>query len=401
MAAKALPALMEMYRQQRAFWPSLCTVLSKLGGARIEPKDFELSRLDPYLNLRLAITDDAGQVQRVTRNVVHVRPASSPSDHLPKKLGSLGQQPDWVTKAWTQFEVDSLPERWVVTHDGVRVERYVALVDRGNKVEVEFYDEPLPAAAMIPLGLMRLFALADHRELRSQVQHLPGAAQSQLQLHACIPGNTWRDSVSDLLCRLAFVEPSNLGFDTSPVWTRQAFEDRRRERVRRLSMAAAEIGGWLPRFAKSYHDLKLGLPQAAKSWEANLADVQQQLAGLMPPNFLWYTPWEWLREYPRYLEAIRHRIGRWKGGGVSVDTQAMAKVRHYEELFVKELSRTTRYALAISTSGNGGQVWPLGPLAKLRWMIEEYRVSLFAQQLGTRESVSPKRLDKLVEACQA
>jgi ATP-dependent helicase HrpA len=401
MAAKAMPALMEMYRQQRAFWPSLCTVLSKLGEVRLEPKDFELNRLDPYLNLRLAITDDAGQVQKVTRNVASVRPTPSPTDLLPKKLVSRGQQPDWVAKAWTQFEVDTIPQRWVVTHDAVRVERYVALVDRGNQVEVEFYDEPLPAAAMMQLGVMRLFAMANHRELRSQVQHLPGAAQAQLQLHACIPGNTWRDSMADLICRLAFVEPSNLGVDTSPVWTRQAFEDRQRERVRRLSMAAAEVGGWLPRFAKSYHELKLGLPRAAKGWEANLADVERQLAGLTPPNFLWYTPWEWLREYPRYLEAIRHRIGRWQGGGIAVDTQAMAKLHQYEEFFFKELRRTTRYGLATSISGTGGQLWPLGPLAKLRWMIEEYRVSLFAQQLGTRESVSPKRLDKLVEACQA
>jgi ATP-dependent helicase HrpA len=118
---------------------------------------------------------------------------------------------------------------------------------------------------------------------------------------------------------------------------------------------------------------------------ASFDDLRAQLKGLVHPGFLRDTPYQRLTELPRYLKGMRLRAERLK-----LDP-GRDQARMLEVLpFAEALQRARE-------QGRAGQPdWQA-----LRWALEELRVSLFAQELGTRETVSPKRLAKLLEAARA
>ena len=120
---------------------------------------------------------------------------------------------------------------------------------------------------------------------------------------------------------------------------------------------------------------------AAKFNEA-ADDVRQQLQELMTDDFLAATPWLWLEHFPRYLKAICQRLEKLRHGGQARDGQAMQEMAPQLELLYQ---RTESHR-------QRGIVDP--QLETFRWMLEEFRVSLFAQQLGTSQSVSTRRLEK-------
>jgi ATP-dependent helicase HrpA len=117
------------------------------------------------------------------------------------------------------------------------------------------------------------------------------------------------------------------------------------------------------------------------------ADLVSQLRALIYPGFLAATPITWLSHYPRYLQGIQLRIDRAGRDGGDRDAQRHAQYHPYWAAYVK--------------FANGRRPDELPPsVERLRWMIEEWRVSLFAQELGTAETVSDKRIQKQWEECQ-
>jgi ATP-dependent helicase HrpA len=110
-------------------------------------------------------------------------------------------------------------------------------------------------------------------------------------------------------------------------------------------------------------------------------DLREQLARLTPENFLVETPWRWLVHYPRYLLAMQVRLEKLASSGHRRDAQAMAQLTPY-------LARYGERCRLETDTGIDAE------LAAYRWMLEEYRVSLFAQQLGTSIKISSQRLEK-------
>jgi ATP-dependent helicase HrpA len=113
-----------------------------------------------------------------------------------------------------------------------------------------------------------------------------------------------------------------------------------------------------------------------------LQDAHEQLARLLAPGFLVRTPWNWLLHMPRYLQAVSRRLEKLTGGGHVRDQQQLPDLRVranrcFERLRQHEERRVFDPALET-----------------YRWMLEEYRVLLFAQDFGTALPVSQKRLDK-------
>jgi ATP-dependent helicase HrpA len=403
-AAKAMPRLAEYRAKQAPFWPSLCNVLGQLAGERIQTSDFELDRLDPHLKIRLEIVDQAGKVVQATRELSGRSPTKAVVSAASSTI-TPETRPEWYRDQMTTFEIDTVPRSIIVSQQGLRLERHVGLVDHGTFVRPELFDDPKHADIAMYGGLLRLFALADHRELRSQISYLPQYEDCQLWLADRLGSDRLRRELEDMIARLAFLEGDSSSCSAGGIWSRGEFEARRVDRVRRISMAAAEVGKWLPKFAQNYHGLRLAMQSTAPAWKSNIEDVREQVDRLFQSKFMIYTPWPWLKEFPRYLSALQHRIGRLKTAGVSQDTQQIDKVRVYETDLQKRLESQANMGFRVRSSDikdpTSETIWPTGKLAEYRWMIEEYRVSLFAQQLGTRVSISPKRLDKLREECDS
>jgi ATP-dependent helicase HrpA len=131
---------------------------------------------------------------------------------------------------------------------------------------------------------------------------------------------------------------------------------------------------------ESYQQAKLTI-ERNKPHPAAL-EAAEHLARLTPSGFLTTTDWNALREYPRYFRAVPMRLEKLRSGGEAADRQGVAELEKYWQDYVK---RRELHELA-------GIADP--ELEVFRWMIEEYRVSLFAQRLGTAMKVSPQRLDR-------
>ncbi len=165
-----------------------------------------------------------------------------------------------------------------------------------------------------------------------------------------------------------------------------AFEAVRGERGRRIGEAACEVAPWLPAFADAYH-------AARRSWESfgadrtgAVVDIKRQVAFLTQPGFLCATPWQWLKQYPRYFQGIAYRLDKLKSGA-SRDADSMHGVNDLWNRWLQTLSVTETNPAAIGNSIADYEI---------RWMLEELRVSLFAQPLGTSVKVSPQRYEKMI-----
>jgi len=138
---------------------------------------------------------------------------------------------------------------------------------------------------------------------------------------------------------------------------------------------------------KEWRAVRVALEKlTSQSFADAVSDVNGQLKALLPPNFIESVPRPYLDYLPRYLKAIARRLERLPANAKR-DAELAAKVRPFTTALYGLLSQMTR---------------PIAPpaLAELRWMIEEYRVSLFAQELKTMMKVSDKRLAEQLEAAR-
>ena len=163
---------------------------------------------------------------------------------------------------------------------------------------------------------------------------------------------------------------------------RQQFDDIQSKAIESVSIAAQAIAKWLPKISNAAFEAKLAIEDCPNRFERTRVDINQQLEHLTINQFLAATPWQWLEQYPRYLEAIAYRLEKRSSTSREKEDDAMGQLDHYWQQY--ETLKAAQDAQAI--------VDP--ELESLRWMIEEFRVSLFAQKLGTVIKVSPNRLDK-------
>ena len=148
-------------------------------------------------------------------------------------------------------------------------------------------------------------------------------------------------------------------------------------------LAVQEVTKVIIPLLETYHQATLAIERNEPHPAA--LEAKEHLAQLTLPGFLTTTDWNILREYPRYFRAVPMRFEKLRSGGESADRQGVIELnRHWQ----KYLERRELHKLADITDPE---------LEVFRWMIEEYRVSLFAQRLGTSIKISPQRLDRQFE----
>jgi len=361
------------------FMPAVCELMSRHAEMPVTPADFSGEKLEPHLEFLVNVVDDAGKVIAQSRSVeeakrqvgIEVAQVTEPTE---------AADADWSRARMTAFEIDALPEQVVRVRGGVRVAQFPGLVDLGDAVATRLFADAASATAATQRGLMRLYAITELKELRTQVRHLPGLNDAKLRLAPIVPAAEFERALIGLLARKAFVEGE------PPVRTRAAFDAVRSQRARRIAEAACEIAPWLPALADGYHAARRGWESLSpKTAGPLLADVKQQVAWLTDHEFLSSVPWQWLRHYPRYLGAIAYRLEKFRSGAAAKDAEAMRLVSELWRRWLSSLPEERRTPAATAE-------------LELRWMLEELRVSLFAQPLGTSVKVSPQRCEKLILA---
>jgi len=361
------------------FMPAVCESLSRAAETRVTATDFSDEKLDPHLDFLVQVVDDAGKTIAQTRGIDEAKRLVGIA---PVEVAGSTDVSDqtWSRSEMITFDIDELPEQVVRVRGGVRVAQFPGLVDLGKHAATRLFAEADTALSSTRSGLMRLFSLTERKELRAHVRHFPGLGDAKVRLAPILPAAVFEDSLVDLLARRAFVE------GTSLIRTQAAFEATRNERGRRIAEAACELAPWLPAFAEAYHAARRGWESGGGDRTGAIADIKRQVTFLTYPGFIAATPWQWLKHYPRYFNAIAYRLEKLK----SVAGRDVESMRLVNDLWSRWI-----FNLPIREGASPVQGLQIAD-SEMRWMLEELRVSLFAQPLGTSIKVSPQRCEKMI-----
>lgn len=380
--AKRLAGELSLVAHDRPFSAALCEAMSAHAGERIQPSHFALDKLPQHLRFQVNVVDDEGKLVDSGRDLAKLQaslapPAAALGNALQVDAGG------WTNRLVTAADFEELPGQVSVRRGGLLVAAFPALVVVGDKVEMRLADTELEAERLTRLGLTRLLAAKHHRSLRAQVSHLPEFSPSCVKLSHVLNSKDLSSQLQELLVRIALVEGQ-------PVMRkREEFEASHARAAGQISIATQEVAAWLPKLAEQVHQVRLLLERTPEPWREVFDDIRRQTQTLLAAGFLSDTPWQWLSEYPRYFQAMRARIDKLKSGGVPKDKKLFEPIaaawRSYQQMAAGEMAHQPVQQVK---------------LVELRWLIEELRVSIFAQQLGTKVSVSPKRVAVLVEELQ-
>lgn len=277
----------------------------------------------------------------------------------------------------TTWNFGKLPELLEIRRRGETLFGYPALVDRGTHCDVEVFDSPDEAARIHRAGLRRLFALQLKEPIKYLEKNLPGLREMAMQYMSLGTQDELRDQlIATALDRACLQEP--LPADDA------SFHARRDEGRSRLNLLAQEIARLVGQILAEYAGLAKKLAQA-KPFPAAHADMQGQLAALVGKRFVVDTPYAQLAHFPRYLKGIALRIDKLKADPAR-DARQAAELQPLAQHYPRSVAQRGGVADA--------------RLAEFRWLLEELRISLFAQELRTPMPVSVKRLYKVWESMQ-
>jgi ATP-dependent helicase HrpA len=340
--------------------------LRRLAGVPVPRDAWDLSRVPEHLRMNFRVLDESGAVVGEGRDLAALQERLAPQ--VRSTLAAVA--PDLTRDGLVLWPDQALPRTVSQSRGGYAVTGYPALVDQGSSVAVRVFETAAEQAAAHAGGVRRLLRLA----LPAPATVVQGrlANDAKLALLRSPHGN-----VAALLADCADCAVSAL-VDQLP-WDRAAFEALLGRVRPRFGATLLAVVGYVRDILASVPAVPSGAPD----------DLRAQVAGLVYPGFVTATGYAHLPEVPRYLRAVQRRLERWAENpsrDQDLVRPVLAVQREYEDL------------LAQAPPGH-----PLRPaLAEIRWMIEEFRVAVFAQALGTAYPVSEKRirraLDELTEA---
>jgi ATP-dependent helicase HrpA len=369
----------------------------------VQRNDIKPEQLGPHLFMNFRVVDEHGrqlgmgrdlaglkaelgtqarsafQALAVLKTAATVAPASAPvgtsgrgvTATIAKASGPAAGDAPAAAQQYTAWTFGELPELMEVRRGSQVLVGFPALLDRGMHVEIEVYDEPEVAATRHHAGLRRLVALQLREPLRFLEKNIPDL---QAMAAAYMPLGTMeelRGQIIDVALDRAFLA------DPLPA-DANAFKIRLDEGRARLNLIAQEVarqaGTVLGEHAAALRKLKDSKPPREVA-----DDIQAQLQRLVDKRFLLHTPWFALQHLPRYLRAVAMRLDKLRADPER-DAIRLAELRPLEQRWLRRVAEL-----------KGA---PHARMDEYRWLLEELRVSLFAQELRTPQPVSPKRLDK-------
>ncbi|PIE43055.1 MAG: ATP-dependent RNA helicase HrpA [Gammaproteobacteria bacterium] len=347
--------------------------LGYMTGITIPFEVWQAIEVDPHLKINIRVVDEKGRTLLESRDLNTIIDRfgneAAQSQALERLEGRRGKE------GIDEWNFGEIPAEISATQAGVKIRMYPYLEDRRVNVSLLASTDRLFAETRHRNGLARLIALYLKPMLSYLADDLPVFDKTALLF---APVGSKVDLLDDFF--LALVKHHFLR-DKLPVDRSQfiALCDRHRAD---FYAAAMEFDQQVFDIVNAYHQCakktkgKINLALAAP-----LADLKQQLATLVYPGFLTHTPWEWLLEFPRYFQAGLIRLEKMP--------REMTKERefllYFKPVWDKYVELHTKYRKHGIESDD---------LVLFRWMLEEFRVSYFAQQLGTKMTVSEKRLSK-------
>ncbi len=350
----------------RGAFQALAQLKGRLSGEAPKSNEVDAKNLGPKLGL------DSDFMQRN---------ASSAPDSSRGQASKPPTQPAPITsQRYTAWTFGELPELMEISKGGQSLIGFPALVDMQDAVTIEVFDEPEVAASKNRAGLRRLFALQIKDALKYLEKNIPdlqkmAVAYMQVGRSPDGIGGGTADELKNQIIDVAL----DRAFLLDPLPNDEATFKRRMDEGRgRLTLIANEVarlaGTILLEFGVATRKIK-----DTKNAPDATADCTQQLQRLVPKNFMATTPWPQLQHYARYLKAITLRLDKYRADPAR-DAQRLTELRPQEQRYWRLVAER-----------KGAQD---ARMLEFRWLLEELRVSFFAQELRTPQPVSIKRLEK-------
>lgn len=367
-------ALAQMQPSDEALTIALARSLRKLSGIELPVDCWESVNLDPYYRFNIKVLNDRGKVVDSSRDLHEL--LATYRDRLQDSLREAGDSVE--RSGLSTWDFEELPETIHLKKQGVATIGFPALVDTGGGVDLRLLDDPQRARYLSEQGVSRLIAL----ELKQSTKYVSKNLLKGKTTALLLASFSQADSLKDDLVLAAIKQ---LCVDGEPLPRDRRDFDQRLDRARRgFTSRVQELETLVLKAGGKLVEIQSMLAARADKplFRSIRQDIAEQVKQLTRPGFLFHTPAEWLCQYSQYLQGIKARIEK-------SDAQIQKDHGKQTELnpFLQRLDRywwgEDEYCL-----------WQDPALRTYRWMLEEFRLSLFAQPMKTSVPVSPKRLEK-------
>lgn len=352
--------------------------LTRMGGEIISVEDFDKSTIEPYLFMNFSIEGVDGQEMAFGKDFIAL------SSRLQGKAREVLHQvvkSHQVSPPASSWEYGTIKREQVTKQGSLRITAYPALTDRGDGVTLELYDSPERQARAMKQGAIKLIALSLKMPTSYLETHLPNRAKLSMYYQPL-------GSIKELIFDLMLTAISNIVEQNGGIpWDEDNF-NRLREIVRgNLNDEALKIASIVEQSLVKAHELKRLLKgNISFDLARSYADLTHQLDNLIYKGFISECDMVHLQELPRYLQAALERVSRLNRDVVR-DQMLLRTIEDIEEEYQK-----------VMRSYHDDLLPP--PLKEVKWMIEELRVSYFAQHLGVIGPISDKRIYSELERIQ-
>ncbi|MDY6997449.1 MAG: ATP-dependent RNA helicase HrpA, partial [Actinomycetota bacterium] len=354
--------------------------LHRRSGILVPIDAFDLDKLPAHLRVTFAVEGPDGAVVSRGKDL----------DELQQQLAAPARQAVAATVAgdlersglrnWPD-DLDELPrvvER--VGAAGHAVRGYPALVDSGTAVDIRVFATRAEQDAAMPAGSARLLRLAGPSVSKAVEKGLDPRTRLVL-------ANNPDGSLAALLDDCA--DAAVAAMVKAPVWTRAEFSATRQRLSGRLAPTVAEVVRRVQKVIAAWHDVAMALPETPTAAQAEaVADIRAQLARLLPAGFVAATGVGRLADLTRYLIAIGRRLERLPQAPAA-DRERMERIASVQQAYDELRSALSPMRAAAPD------------VRDIAHLIEELRVSLWAQQLGTARPVSEQRIFRAIDAVAA
>jgi len=389
---------------------SLALVLRRLRGMVVDPSVFDFATLPAHLRFGFTVTDASGKVLGHGEDLAALqhkfaaanraalasgvnspgagKPAAGgkavPAAKTRKKAEAAGAWDQKSLDSWPQLPAtgetlgDTLPAKVTTTVMGQQITAYPGLNDNGSTVDLTVFRNELERDAAHRSGVIRLLMLRLPPAAKFVISHLNNAEKLVFTQN---PHGSIDKLIAD--CTMAAVDqlvPERLPMNRAGF--EALFETVRAEQIDTIftiTAIVAKVFGASTRINKDLKNTK------SLAMFAAVTDIRSQLEQLIYPGFIAATGAANLMRLPRYVQGVEKRLEKLRGGAVTRDSQALLVIQKLED----------EYDAALERVPDGARV--PAALAQVKWMLEEMRISLFAQELGTAYSVSEKRIRKAIK----
>ena len=355
--------------------PQLAQAIAKTAGdirilEQINQDEWAAFRLPEHCYFNLRIIDDGGQELAIGRDLIQIQQQLGKAAATTFRDNTQEFERDNVT-AW---DIGTLPESIKFARGKQQLTGYLGLQkEKDGRIALRLFDTTEAAEQAHRQGVIKLMKLQLKEQVKDLNKGIQGFTQAAMLLKH-INADTLRDDLTQAVCDRAFI-----GEDELPR-NEKAFKEQIKRARSRLPAVKEALSRYLQETAAAYAELnsKLG-----KHPLTHL--MRQRLQTLLAAGFATRTPWAQWPRLPIYLKAMTLRLEKYSGNPAR-DAAREADIQELEQMWQEKTDGLVKQGLPVSDD-----------LAAFKWMIEELRVSLFAQELKTPYPVSVKRLLKVWE----